>query len=113
MGQVYGEQVRAAREAAGLTLTRLGARLGVSVAHVSDIERGNRKPSQSLGDKIERELGVRYDATPEIARLREVAAIVTEFVTETYAGANEELLLMAQGRAFRRMIGKLEAIRFP
>ena len=46
----------------------------------------------------------------ELARLRAVGALVERFATETYAGANEELLLMSIGRAGRRLIAAWDAL---
>lgn len=48
-----GEVLRNARESAGLGLREIATKLGVSATHVSDVERGNRKPS---GDFLERYL---------------------------------------------------------
>lgn len=38
----YGTALRAARHERGLTLRDLAARLGVSITHLSDVERGRR-----------------------------------------------------------------------
>jgi hypothetical protein len=40
----------------------------------------------------------------ELAEARPVVALIERAATETYMGANEELLLMAKGRAFDRLI---------
>lgn len=39
------ETIRKARKFSRLRLRELGARVGISAAHLSDIERGNRAPS--------------------------------------------------------------------
>jgi hypothetical protein len=46
----------------------------------------------------------------EVRRLRPVAALVERAATETYLGANEELLLIAKGRALDRLIAAWERL---
>lgn len=52
----FGREIRRLRLASGLSLRSLGVRLGVSAAHLSDIERGQRRPSEALLERIAHEL---------------------------------------------------------
>ncbi len=51
-----GQELRRLRQEAGLTLRGLAATLGVSAAHLSDIEHNHRRPSDDLLRKIARAL---------------------------------------------------------
>lgn len=54
-----GEKLKELREASGLSLRALSARLdGLSAAHLSDIERGRRYPSKDLLVRLAEEFGV-------------------------------------------------------
>jgi transcriptional regulator with XRE-family HTH domain len=60
-----GEEVRRLRLHAGFTLRGLAADLGVSAAHLSDIEHNRRRPSEQLLRKIAdklRKVGATYDS---------------------------------------------------
>ena len=52
-----GEEIRRYRLLAGYTLRGFAAALGVSAAHVSDIEHSRRRPSEKLLRKIADKLG--------------------------------------------------------
>jgi transcriptional regulator with XRE-family HTH domain len=52
----FGQEIRRLRLASGLSLRGLSARLKVSAAHLSDIERGYRRPSDALLERIVYEL---------------------------------------------------------
>lgn len=49
-------EIRRLREQSGCTLRGLGARLGVSASHLSDIEHDRRRPSEALLRRIAHEL---------------------------------------------------------
>jgi hypothetical protein len=55
---------------------------------------------QTIGDLV----GALVALRAELAEARPVVALIERVATETYMGANEELLLMAKGRAFDRLI---------
>lgn len=60
-----GQEIRRLRLQAGYTLRGLAADLGVSAAHMSDIEHNRRRPSEKLLRKIADKLrttGVTYDS---------------------------------------------------
>jgi transcriptional regulator with XRE-family HTH domain len=52
-----GERLRAAREARGLTLDQLSASVGVSKAHLSRLESGDRHPSVGILVEVSAALG--------------------------------------------------------
>ena len=54
--QHLGQEVRRRRLEADITLRGLAARLGISPAHLSDIEHNRRRPSEKLLQKIAHEL---------------------------------------------------------
>ena len=54
-----GERLRAAREARGLTLDQLSASVGVSKAHLSRLESGDRQPSVGILVEVVAALGTR------------------------------------------------------
>lgn len=58
-------EIRRLREQSGFTLRGLGARLGVSASHLSDIEHNRRRPSEKLLRGLAHELratGTTFDA---------------------------------------------------
>jgi len=60
-----GEEIRRLRLRAGFTLRGLAAELGVSAAHLSDIEHNRRRPSEKLLRKIAdklRKAGATYES---------------------------------------------------
>lgn len=60
-----GEEIRRLRLLAGYTLRGFAADLGVSAAHISDIEHNRRRPSEKLLRKIAdklRKVGATYDS---------------------------------------------------
>lgn len=54
-----GERLRAAREGRGLTLDQLSAAVGVSKAHLSRMESGDRQPSVGILVEVAAALGTR------------------------------------------------------
>jgi transcriptional regulator with XRE-family HTH domain len=54
-----GDRLRAAREACGLTLDQLAASVGVSKAHLSRLESGDRQPSVGILVEVAAALGTR------------------------------------------------------
>jgi transcriptional regulator with XRE-family HTH domain len=54
-----GDRLRAARETRGLTLERLSASVGVSKAHLSRLESGDRQPSVGILVEVAAALGTR------------------------------------------------------
>ena len=54
--QQLGQEIRRQREEAGITLRGLAVKLGISAAHLSDIENDRRRPSEKLLLKIAHEL---------------------------------------------------------
>jgi len=77
-----GEEIRRLRLRAGFTLRGLAADLGVSAAHLSDIEHNRRRPSEKLLRKISdklRKVGATYESLERLisgidAKTREWAA---------------------------------------
>jgi transcriptional regulator with XRE-family HTH domain len=64
-----GEEIRRLRLRAGFTLRGLAADLGVSAAHLSDIEHNRRRPSEKLLRKIAdklRKVGATYDSLEQL-----------------------------------------------
>jgi transcriptional regulator with XRE-family HTH domain len=57
-----GERLRAAREARGLTLDQLSTSVGVSKAHLSRLETGDRQPSVGILVEVAAALGTRVSA---------------------------------------------------
>ncbi|MGD0561385.1 MAG: XRE family transcriptional regulator [Streptosporangiaceae bacterium] len=55
----FGERLRAAREARGLTLDQLSVSVGVSKAHLSRLESGDRQPSVGILVEVAAALGTR------------------------------------------------------
>lgn len=55
--RALGDQLRAAREARGLTLDQLSASVGVSKAHLSRLESGDRQPSVGILVEVAAALG--------------------------------------------------------
>lgn len=47
MGQIFGEELRARRERAGLSGSKLAMLSGIPQSNISEIERGKRPPSQA------------------------------------------------------------------
>jgi transcriptional regulator with XRE-family HTH domain len=64
--QDFGQEIRRLRLAAGMSLRGLSRRLEVSAAHLSDIERNLRRPSDTLLERIVLEL---QDAGAKAAEL--------------------------------------------
>ena len=91
--KVLGERVRELRTERDLSLRELATRIGVSVAFMSDVELGRRRPSDNVLLRIARELGSsmddlrRYDSRPPLREMREMAARDPQY-----------------GLAFRRMV---------
>src|SRR5438093_1493587 len=65
-----GEEIRRLRLLAGLTLRGLAADLGISAAHLSDIEHNRRRPSENLLRRITHELrdvGATFESLERLA----------------------------------------------
>lgn len=56
-----GENIRAYREAVGMTQTKLAAAVGVSVPMICQIERGTKVPTLPLGAQIAACLGCKLE----------------------------------------------------
>jgi transcriptional regulator with XRE-family HTH domain len=69
--RIFGRNVRAAREAAGLTQEDLEGLTGLRRSYISDMERGTRNPSLRALEKVAAALGVLPEA---LLRLPEDAA---------------------------------------
>ena len=59
-----GDEIRTAREAAGLTKAELADRIGFSDSHLTNVEAGSKNPSYQMVDALEGALGVRLNADP-------------------------------------------------
>jgi transcriptional regulator with XRE-family HTH domain len=57
--QSFGSQMRAMREARGLSLATLAERLPIDKGHLSRIENGRRKPTGDLARRVDEVLGAR------------------------------------------------------
>jgi transcriptional regulator with XRE-family HTH domain len=65
-----GQEIRRLRKEAGITLRGLATTLEVSAAHLSDIERNRRRPSDDLLRKIAhalRRVGATFDSLEHLA----------------------------------------------
>lgn len=49
---IDGQKLRTAREQAGVSMGQMSRALGISVTHVSDLERGNRAFSEDLARRF-------------------------------------------------------------
>lgn len=54
----FGQAVKAARDAAGLTQAEAASAMGVEAAHICRMERGNRLPTLPTMVRLARALGV-------------------------------------------------------
>lgn len=61
----YGQRVRRAREARGMTLEQLGERLKTRRDTLAKIESGSYHPEESLIRVLEKELGIKLKEKPE------------------------------------------------
>lgn len=67
MSKELGENIKKAREAAGLTQEQLGAMVGITGVAIMRYEKGLREPKLAMVDKLAGALGVtRYDLTKTI-----------------------------------------------
>jgi transcriptional regulator with XRE-family HTH domain len=60
-----GEEIRRRRLEAGITLRKFALKVGISAAHLSDVEHDRRRPSEEVLKRIAAELkrgGVTYEA---------------------------------------------------
>lgn len=55
---IVGNRIRELRKAKKLTLLEISREAGISIAYLSDIERGNRHGSDTVLEKIAEVLGV-------------------------------------------------------
>ncbi len=58
LATIIGQNVRAARNAAGLTQATLAERTGIRVPHISRLESGAKVPTLTTLDKVAGALGV-------------------------------------------------------
>lgn len=58
MNPMYGDKIRAARQAAGMTLREVAKELKISIAYVSDVELGKRMFGWHLTTKVTRLLSL-------------------------------------------------------
>jgi transcriptional regulator with XRE-family HTH domain len=69
--RAVGQNVKAARETAGLTQKQLGERAGIAPPHVSRLETGEHLPSLKTVKRVADSLGVEVaDLLPKPARRR-------------------------------------------
>lgn len=61
----YGQRVRRAREARGLTLEQMGERLKVRRDTLAKVESGSYHPEETLIRVLEKELGIKLKEKPE------------------------------------------------
>ena len=58
MGDRFSNKIRELRKKKGMTLADLAGKVEISIAFLSDIERGNRRGSSATIGRIAEELGV-------------------------------------------------------
>jgi transcriptional regulator with XRE-family HTH domain len=63
---IWGRRIRAFRKLKGYTQEDLAKVLGVSVSVLGEIERGTRKPEESLLNRVTKALNVTYDELTSI-----------------------------------------------
>ena len=92
-----GENIRAARKAAGLTQKQLGERLGISYVNISQLEGGQRIPSLETLQKLADALHVsrfqflpEYDSDCELEQLRDLLASINLAVESANHGNDKE-----------------------
>lgn len=61
----YGDRVRQARTRKGMTLEQLGEKLKERVSELAKVEAGTYHPTDTLVNKLERELGIKLKEKPE------------------------------------------------
>jgi transcriptional regulator with XRE-family HTH domain len=99
----FGAQLRALREARGVTLTQLADTIQVSSAYLSALEHGHRgRPSAGLLHQVNEYFGLIWDDADALARL---AALSHPRVTIDTAGLTPEATELANRLAER--IGRL------
>ena len=64
---IDGSTIRKARQDKKLTLRELAAQTGKSIAFLSDLERGNRKPSQQTAQILASVLNISFSVCPACA----------------------------------------------
>lgn len=67
--ETLGLEIKRLRMKAGVTLRKFAGQLGVSAAHLSDIERDKRRPSKDLLERIAQKLksvGASYEALDQL-----------------------------------------------
>ena len=80
--EVYGQLIRRLRARQGRTLTDVAARAGVSVAYLSEVERGLKEPSSEV--------------------LEAVCTALGSSITHLVGAAHRELVLESGGAGFSR-----------
>ncbi|UTR12473.1 helix-turn-helix transcriptional regulator [Evansella sp. LMS18] len=63
---LWGRRIRAFRKLKGYTQEEFAKHLGISVSVLGEIERGNRKPSEELLEKVTETLGVTLEELTSI-----------------------------------------------
>jgi transcriptional regulator with XRE-family HTH domain len=87
-------RIREIRQGKGLTLAQLAARIGVSTAHLSEVERGVKRVNNHLLERLSEALGVTppdlVGGPPPLGALEEILAQLDEegqAKVEAYASA--------------------------
>jgi transcriptional regulator with XRE-family HTH domain len=109
-----GQEVRRLRLQAGLTLRGLAAKLNVSPAHLSDLERNRRGPSEKLLRKIARELrhvGATFESLEEL--LTGIDRETREWAAATPGSRALFRALLESGREPREILDALKKLIGP
>jgi transcriptional regulator with XRE-family HTH domain len=89
----FGHRIRELRLTAGMTLSPLAEALGVSIAFLSGIERGEKNPPDEAGiKKILAKLG-KLDLFPELTQLARVSRRSILFSLDKTSTSTQEMLL--------------------
>jgi transcriptional regulator with XRE-family HTH domain len=104
--RTYGQQLVAARHAAGMQQKELAARVGISTQHLCDVEHDRRGVSVAVAQAIARHIGVRYETPGERdlrAALNRLVNVAQEFTFHDAGPRWEELCrALAAARALLR-----------
>lgn len=68
LASIFGENVRAARVARGLTIEALADEVGLAYSYVGQLERGQRNPTLSVVERIASALDVAPVSLLQISR---------------------------------------------
>ena len=114
MNKGFGQEIRRLRLALGLSLRELSTRLGVSAAHLSDIERGFRRPSDALLERIVFELRNVGSNVTELMLMMTGLDEITRQWTATTPGVRALLRrCMATGQSPAELIRSLDQLYPP